>query len=164
MNTHPAPAARPLALAVKLMYAGAALTVVALALDLLTAGSQRGIVQQEYENAHPGSQLSGLDLAVAVKVAVISLIIGASIRLLLWLWMAWKNGQGRRWARIVGTVFCVINLFSYTYLARETAGPQAITIIDMALGVVITVLMWLRSSSQYYAQRAAGPVAAGQSS
>jgi hypothetical protein len=162
MNTHPVSPAPPLALAVKLMYAGAALTVVALALDLLTAGSQRSIVQQEYENAHPGSQLSGVDLDVAVKVAVVSLIIGATIRLLLWLWMAWKNSQGRRWARIVGTVFCVINLFSYTYLARETAGPQAITIIDMALGVAITVLMWLRSSSHYYedARRARASVGA----
>ncbi len=139
-----------LAAAVKLMYAGAAITVLALVLDLASAGSQRNIVRQEYLVANPGKELSGVDLDVAVKAAVVALIIGATIRLLLWLWMAWKNGQGRRWARVVGTVFGVVNLFSFTYLGRETLGPQIITIIDTVLGVAVMVLMWLKSSSQYY--------------
>lgn len=146
----PASLALPLVWAVNLMYAGAALTVVALVLDLVTAGSQRGIIRQEYRAGNPGRQLVGSDLDLAVKVAVVALVVGGTVRLLLWLWMGWKNGQGRAWARIVGTVFGVINLLSVTYLGRETVGPQIITVIDSVVGAAVTVLLWLPSSSRYY--------------
>lgn len=139
-----------MALAVRLMYGGAGLTALALVIDVATAGSQRAIVEAAYREAHAGQELRGIDLGIAVKYAVIALIIGASIRLVLWLWMAWQNGRARPWARVVGTIFGVINLGSLSYLAKETLGSQVITVVDVVLGVVVTVLMWRRDSTAAY--------------
>lgn len=144
----------PLAMAVRLMYVGALLTALALIIDVATAGLQPAIVQQTFRQTNPGGQLSGSDLDIAVKAAVIALIIGATIRLLLWLWMAWKNGQARPWARIVGTVFGVINLGSLTYLDRETAGSKVITVLDVILGLIIIALLWHKNSATAYRRTA----------
>ena len=45
----------------------------------------------------------------AEVAAVVTSVIGGVIAVGLWLWMAWANGRGRRWARIVATVFFAIN-------------------------------------------------------
>jgi len=88
-------------------------------------------------------------LSVIVAIAVITSLIA----ILLWLWMAWKNGQGRSWARIVATVLGGLNLVSS--LAGVSSGQSGglgllLTFVNLALAVVILALLWSKPSSAFY--------------
>jgi hypothetical protein len=68
--------------------------------------------------------------------------------------MAWKNGQGRSWARIVATVLGAINvlftLFGFTQPGM-TVVTATIGVVNLILAVVIVILLWRPESSSYYA-------------
>ena len=86
----------PVLTAVKLMYAGAAVSAVELITGL-------ALIIVDIEAAARG-QFLGHSL-VAHKPLVITLwIVFGLVVIALWLWMARANGQGRNWARIVSTV------------------------------------------------------------
>ncbi|MHB1593508.1 MAG: hypothetical protein ACYCU3_04955 [Streptosporangiaceae bacterium] len=65
-----------------------------------------------------------------VALAVVSGLIGVG----LWLWMAWANKGGRRWARIVATVLFALNTLD---LLAQVARPHAL------LSLVLFILVWL---------------------
>ncbi|MDQ3415985.1 MAG: hypothetical protein M3474_02570 [Actinomycetota bacterium] len=68
--------------------------------------------------------------------------------------MAWKNGQGRSWARIVATVLAGINvLFTAFGLASGNVAPVAsiLSVVKLILAIVIVVLLWRKESSAFYA-------------
>ena len=58
-------------------------------------------------NRHPGYTPAQLHTAELART--IPLIIGALAAAGLWLWMAWANGKGRNWGRVVSAVFFGIN-------------------------------------------------------
>jgi hypothetical protein len=68
--------------------------------------------------------------------------------------MAWKNGQGRSWARVVATVLGAFNVLgtlgSFTQ-PGATGVTVTISIVNMVLAIVILVLLWRKESSSYYA-------------
>jgi hypothetical protein len=89
--------------AVGFMYAGAALELLALIVALLTTASLKaGILQGHRDDNPPFTHATEL-------VRTVPLAVGALIAMCLWLWMAWANGQGRPWARVVSAVFFGIN-------------------------------------------------------
>jgi len=75
------------------MYAGAVPTVIFVFIGIWIA-PQRQIVHGG--NPHTVAYQAG---------RVFGFIAGAVALAGLWLWMAWKNKQGRPWARVVSTVF-----------------------------------------------------------
>jgi hypothetical protein len=79
----------------------------------------------------------------------------------LWLWMAWANKGGRSWARIMATVFFglltageLAGLIKFiTGTNRLTAGSSlvvAFLVVYWLAGLSAVVLLWQRSSSDYY--------------
>lgn len=82
----------------------------------------------------------------------------------LWLWMAWKTGTGRNWARVVSTVFfgllsvyCgkfVFELFSVTTMKADTAGYLGAIFLQWIVGLVALVLLWQHPSAEFFAIRA----------
>ena len=82
-----------------------------------------------------------------------STVVVGIIAVGLWVWMAWKNGQGRSWARIVATVFGALNVL-FTLVGFTQPGTTTVTVIigivNMILAVVILVLLWKKESTEYY--------------
>jgi hypothetical protein len=84
----------------------------------------------------------------------------------LWIWMAIMNSQGKSWARITGTVFAGLNValtaLGLAMLAAlgVTLPPafMALAIFGVVLSVVIVILMFQRSASDYYNVMSRKPV------
>jgi len=105
--------------AVMLMYAGAALSAIEIIVGLNTISSFLSAVWAQYPS-YSSSQIHAaevLGLALAVLVGLIA--VG------LWLWMAWANGAGRNWARIVASVLTCRSLVPAdgSERARRRASP-----------------------------------------
>lgn len=149
------PQPRSIASAVKLMYAGAVLSLIGLIATLLSLSTLKTELRDEIAKSNPDFTAQDLDnlYQVTVGVAVVFGLIGTA----LWLWMAWKNGQGRGWARIVATVLGGLNLISSILTIAAGASltiSEILTVINLILAIVILLLLWRRDSSAFYAESA----------
>ncbi|HEY1619184.1 MAG TPA: hypothetical protein VGG25_16300 [Streptosporangiaceae bacterium] len=142
------PPPRPVQNAVKLMYAGAAIEVIALVVGLLTKGSYKNALMK----AHPGYTTAQLHTAESARA--IPLVIGAVIAIALWLWMAWAVRKGQNWARILCAVFFGINTLSLLASAVVVrAAPTLIVgIVIWLIGLAAIVLMFGKEARPYYHQ------------
>ncbi|GAA4431936.1 hypothetical protein GCM10023169_37070 [Georgenia halophila] len=149
--TAPPERPRSIDLAVKLMYVGAVLSALGAILGFASMDEMRAMAE---ETAQQAGTPEMVDTIMAISTGTI--IVTSLIAVLLWIWMAIKNGQGRSWARIVATILGGISILSFLF----TMGQGATTTLQLVLGVVqlalaiaILVLLWQRTSSQYYAAR-----------
>ncbi len=114
--------------AVKVMYAGAAVSALSLILTLATIGSLRTAIHNRDHNL-TSAQLHSAEV-VAVAAAVIFGLVGIG----LWLWMAYANKAGRNWARITSTVFFGIDTMSLLAGLRQA---------EPVLTRVVSIVIWL---------------------
>ncbi|TXL62058.1 hypothetical protein [Aeromicrobium terrae] len=137
--------------AVRLMQVGAGLSALGTIVSIATIGSLKDSIEDSLRDSDPNVSQSTVD--AAYSVAIVAGVIGGIIAVLLWLWMAWKNGQGRSWARVVATVFGGLNLLSTLF---SLASPQAdgftisFSLINLVLAGAILVFLWRKESSAYY--------------
>lgn len=133
--------------AVKLMYAGAAVSAIVIIVALLTIGSAKTAVH----NAFPSYSATRVRRAaiglVAYEVVVQLITIG------LWLWMARANRGGKSWARILSTVLFGLNTL---ILLASVARPHAtlgivLLLVVWLIGLGAIFFLWRRDSSGYYA-------------
>ena len=132
--------------AVQLMYIGAGLSIVALIVGLAMHGSFRSSIISANPNLTPEEVNSAVDFAFAL--VVVAGLIGAG----LWVWMAWANGRGRNWARILGTVFFGIDtLGTLGDAARNVpAGSLVLAGLEWLIGLTVVILLWRRESTYFY--------------
>jgi hypothetical protein len=144
--------------AVRLMYAGAILGVLSLIFVVAFSGRIKRAVAKaevkanatrarEHKTLLTTTQIHSLESAFVV-VLVVALIIGV----LLWVWMAWANGKGSSWARIVATVLFAVNTLLLIFLARA-ASTAIFAGLSWIIGGVATVLLWRKESSAYISPR-----------
>jgi hypothetical protein len=114
--------------AVKLMYAGAAISTVSLVISLVDVSGTKAAIKRARPSL-TATQVNQLDTFI-IALAVVSGVVGIA----LWLWMARANGQGKSWARVVSSV-----LFGLATLDLIGVFSQPKT----ALGLVFPVLTWL---------------------
>lgn len=152
----PVDAAKPksIDLAQKLMYVGAALSLLGLLLGLLMSGS----VKDQLRETNPEFTEDQINTA-----ATGGMIFAAIIGLLgvgLWLWMAKTNGDGKSWARIVATVLGALNIVSFLASFAQTVPTlsRVASAISVLLAIAILVLLWKPESTQYYNAKSARPV------
>lgn len=141
----------PIRLAVRLMWAGAAVSVLSVVVGLVTYGSFKDDVTAGLRADDVNVSQTTIDAAVAVGITfVVALgVLGA----LVWVWMAWKNGQGRAWARIVATVLGGLNvLFTLIGFAGGQSEPLTLvlSVVNLALAVAILVNLWKKESTAFY--------------
>ena len=149
----PAPPTQPgsVATAVKLMYVGAALSLLSVVVSFFTLDTIKDTVADAIRESDPDATQGMIDTAYTVTLFM-TVVMGL-IAVGLWLWMAWKNGQGRSWARIVATVFAGLNvLFSLgSFTQPGITGVAAIfSVINILLAIVILVLLWKKESTAFY--------------
>jgi hypothetical protein len=133
--------------AVKLMYAGAAITTVAIIVSLLTIDSTRRAVRK----ANDHSTLSAHQITQLANFVIVAGIVSSVIAIGLWLWMAWKTGQGRGWARILSSVlFGLCTLDQLSLLKSGVAIGTIFEVVTWLVGLGAIILLWLSSSSEYF--------------
>ena len=132
------------------MWTGAALSLVA---GPFLLGTTPDAVAETIRRMDPASAADPT-LHDAYPYALIFAGILGLITAIFWAWMAWKNRQGRAWARIVATIFLVINTLSapgnaFLFGEGVTVG-SSYWAISAVLGVIVLILIWRKPSSQYY--------------
>lgn len=151
------PVAQPgsIALAVKLMYVGAAFSLLGIVITFLMRDTIREAVEKASRDATTPMTSTQIDAAVGVAVgfSVVSGLIGVA----LWLWMAAANGRGRSWARIVATVFYGLSvlLTLVSFLQKPPPLSLVLSLVSLVLGGFIIVLLFKKESSDYYQAQSA---------
>lgn len=128
--------------AVRLMLLGAGTSAIGILLtitDVVTGGSV----------ASDGS----LTKIGAAQVAPIVVIMFGLVGIGLWLGMAWVNGQGRSWARVIATILGGINglgaLFNLASAGSSTLDTTS-AVVNLVLAATILALLYRPESSRYY--------------
>ena len=133
--------ARTVRAAVKLMYAGAAVSTVNLVILLALIGDIK-----------VGQLLNTPFITVAIAWSLAPLA--------LWLWMARENGRGRNWARIVSTVLFGAATLDLTEvfgppgirlsLVPVIAGSPTVPVLYWLVGLAVVWLLWRPASSAFF--------------
>jgi hypothetical protein len=149
----PPPPQRPTApasvlTAVKLMYAGAALSVVTFLIGLTQKDAIRKAVVAKYPS------YSDAQINTAANFGIVFGAIAGIIGLGLWLWMASANKKGHTWARVVSTVLFGLNTLGLVYILAAAAGTTAIQkilgVVVWVVGLGAVVFLWRSDSSAYF--------------
>jgi hypothetical protein len=89
------PSARRVRAAVRLMCAGAAVSTVNLILVLAVTADAK------VYHAVLGHRLTAVQVSQLNTLTITRVIVSCLVPVAVWLWMAWANGQGRNWARVL---------------------------------------------------------------
>jgi hypothetical protein len=139
--------------AARVMYVGAAASVIGIIVDLTTYSSlQNALAKRKRKNGQLLTHAQVLDLA---HVEVVVLVVVGLIAAGLWIWLARSCLAGKSWARTVSTVLFAIS----TIGAFVSIGGGALTagnatriygFVVWIIGLVAIVLLWQRASSDYF--------------
>jgi hypothetical protein len=132
--------------AVKLMYAGAAVSLVSLVISLTDISGTKAAIRKARPDltATQISQLNGF----IIGVAIISGVVGIG----LWLWMSWANKEGKNWARIFSSVLfglATLDLFG-VFSQPKTALGLIFPLLTWVIGLGAIVLIWRPDSSRFF--------------
>jgi hypothetical protein len=143
-----APRPRTVRAAVTLMLAGAAAELAALITTVVTSGAVRAAVAARYPAVH------------AVLLHQITILVGTPIAIVIWLWLAWANGRGEDWARMIsGASFGLLTLAMLGSLSQHAATYAPANMIAAAvvwaIGLVSVLLIFTPAAGRYYRPQAA---------
>jgi hypothetical protein len=141
-----APRPRAVRAAVTLMLAGAAAELAALVTAAVSVWAVRAAAARD-----PAA-------GDAVLVHQVAVLAGAPLAIGLWLWLAWANGQGQDWARLVSAACFGLLTFSVMYaLSWHAATYAPATMIAAAavwaIGLASVVLIFTPAACRYYRPR-----------
>ena len=143
----PAPPATVLN-AVKLMYAGAAVSLVSLIISLSDISGTKAAIRKARPSltAAQVNQLNGF----IIGLAIVSGLIGVA----LWLWMSWANKQGKAWARIMSTVLFSLATLDLIGVFREpkTVLGMIFPLLTWVIGLGAIFLLWRPDSSRFFSR------------
>jgi hypothetical protein len=142
--------------AVRLMYAGGALSAITAILILATSSSIKNAVGRALRKANATDisngkkPLTAAQILSVEKATIVVFVVVLVIAIGLWAWMAWANGRGRNWARIVATVLFALNTIDLV-LSVSRAGLSVIFVaLGWVIGLAAIILLWRRESSAYF--------------
>ncbi|MFZ0185717.1 MAG: hypothetical protein WAL72_02080 [Streptosporangiaceae bacterium] len=133
--------------AVTLMLAGAAAELAALLTVIATLGSVRAAAARDTAAAH------------ALLVHQVAVMAGAPVAIGLWLGLAWANGRGEDWARLVSVAcFLLMSLSVISVLAQNAVAfaPASMiaAVVVWILGLSSVALIFTPAAGRYYRPRA----------
>ena len=145
------PAPQTVQNAIKLMYAGAAVSVVDIIITIATASSVRSRIAKNPPKIN-GKVADAAQISQLAHFLTGFLLIEGVVGLALWLLMAWKSGQGRSWARIMSSVLFGFSTLSLLFLARggQTVLGIAVVLVTWLIGLGAIVLLWRSASSTFF--------------
>jgi len=136
----------PVLNAVKLMYAGAAVSLVSLIISLTDISGTKAAIRKARPTLTVAqvNQLNGF----IIGLAIVSGLVGVG----LWLWMSWANKEGKNWARVLSTVLfalATLDLFG-VFSQPKTALGLIFPLVTWLIGLGVIVLLWRPESSQFF--------------
>jgi len=137
---------RSVMIAVRLMYAGAALTAIGLVMSVVAVATGENALRASHRHATPAQLHATQSFLIAVAVISGLVEIGA------WLLMARANRSGLKWARIVATVLFALgtwNLISHI-IGTATVTNLAYTALMWLVGLGAVFFLWRKNSSAYF--------------
>jgi hypothetical protein len=131
--------------AMRLMRVGAVTEIAGLAVALATASS----VQSAMIHHHAGF------LAAHWHDLLLFIELGVPVPVGLWVWLAWANGRGHRWAR---SAFAgVFGMYTLIVLSKLAAGAATYALADLlvvgvqwVIGLTVVLLIFSRSAASFY--------------
>jgi len=137
--------------AAKIMYVGAAASLIGAVVSLTTLSSARTAISDANTSLTPDQVTTAVHVLVGVTIA------SGLIEAALWIWMSQSCRAGKGWARILSTVFFgletlgLISAVASTGSTMVGAGPARFYVVVVWLiGLAATILLWQRSSSDYF--------------
>jgi hypothetical protein len=133
--------------AARVMYVGAAASVVGIIIDLLMRHTIRTAIVQNNTKLTPSQVTNAYHAELAI------LVIFGLIGVALWLWMARSCLAGKNWARTTSTVLFGIDTIALVLGATAVSGgglTRLYGILVWLIGLVAIVLLWQRPSSNYF--------------
>ena len=146
------PAPQSVLNAVKLMYAGAAVSAVSLIISLVSIGGTKDAIKKARPSL-TATQVNQLNTFI-IALAVVSGVVGVA----LWLWMARKNGQGKNWARVLSTVLfglATLDLFGVLSQPKTLLG-LIFPVLTWLVGLGAVFLLWRKENNDFYHPERAG--------
>ncbi|MFD4404926.1 hypothetical protein ACFWPH_19410 [Nocardia sp. NPDC058499] len=154
--TYPSPETIPRTVrrAVRLMQAGAALTVLIAVVGFV---DDTAVLEAPGE---PGTGLGDSGSSPVFLEDIIATVATTAIQAGLWLWIAAQCRAGKGWARISGTIFFAINLVAFTGLtavALLTGIGLSVTVSVLNIGIVglglaAVIALWHRNSGGHFSR------------
>jgi hypothetical protein len=131
--------------AVKLMYAGAALSALGIIISIATLGSLKTAILKKFPN-YTTAQVHTAEHGAVAFVVVVGLIgVG------LWLWMARMNGAGKSWARIVALVLFILFTLDVllSFVRVQDVGGLIFGLLTWLVALGATIMLWRSDSTAY---------------
>jgi hypothetical protein len=132
--------------AVKVMYAGAAASLVYAIVFVVTLSATKSAIEQHSPQLTT-SQVNGMQQAL-ITSAIVNGLIGAG----LWIFIAQACKRGKSWARIIGTVFFGIDTAGVLGgLPIPFAAPVKIfAFVVWLIGLAAVTFLWRGTSSAFF--------------
>ena len=145
-ETQRPPAPASVLTAVKVMYAGAAASLLGIVIDIVTVSATKTAIQKR------SPHLSASQINSSQHVLVAGFIAGGVIAAVVWIVLARACLQGRNWGRITSTVLFALS--TVDTLVGLTA-PIALAVklwgaLVWLIALTAIVLLWRRSSSAFF--------------
>jgi hypothetical protein len=140
------PAPQSVANAVKLMYAGAAVSTISLVISLADISGTKAAIRKARPSL-TATQVNQLNTFI-ISLAIVSGVLGIA----LWLWMARANNQGKNWARILSTVLfglATLDLVS-VFSQPKTLFGLLFPVLTWLLGLGVVFLLWRPDSTAFF--------------
>lgn len=141
--------------AVLLMRIGAGLSLLGLVITIATLGSLKDDIRAQFRAQ--GSTFTDAEVDTAYNLAIGLGVVFGLIGVALWLWMAWANGKGKKWARVVSTVLAGLGLLSLLLtLAGAATGTgtttlsQMLSVVTILVGVAAVVFLYRPDATAFY--------------
>jgi hypothetical protein len=135
--------------AVRVMYVGAATSLLGIAIDVLTVSATKTAI----EKRSPALSVSQVNSTQHVLIA--GFIAGGVIAAVVWIVLAQACKNGRNWARITGTVlFGLSTVDTVGGLGAPVAGGVKIwAVVVWLVALTAIVFLWRRGSTAFFKER-----------
>jgi|SRR5215472_1252688 len=137
---------RSVLIAVRLMYAGAAVTAIGVLVSAIAVATG----EKALHAGHPHATLAQLHATQSFLITLA--IVSGLLEIGAWLFMARANRGGLKWARIVATVLFALgtwNLISHL-IGKSTPTNLAYTALVWLVGLGAVFFLWQKDSSAYF--------------
>jgi hypothetical protein len=143
---HRPPAPPSVLTAVRVMYVGAAASLLGIIIDILTVSATKTAIEKRSPN------LSVSQVNSSQHVLVAGFIAGGVIAAVVWIVLARASAAGQNWARITGTVlFAISTVDAIVGLTAPVAALVKIwTVLVWLVALTAIVFLWRRSSTAYF--------------
>jgi len=137
--------------AVKVMYLGAATSILGIVIEILTVNATKSAIERH----SPHLTASQIDATQHTLIA--GSIVGGVIAAALWIFIARNCLGGKNWARLVGTVlFAICTIDTAGGAIAPLAGAVKLwEVVVWLIGLAAVVLLWRRPSTEFFT--GAGP-------